>query len=112
MRSNVFVGARALRERKAFRDFLKKNFPEKLKVIYEKISEMVFNDENNVRTSKVLQKLFIEIYEFYVKGDERLEKELIESLRIKYDKEKQPGEVLFQLVEDLKSKERRKNEKG
>ncbi len=112
MRRYIFVGAHAPRERKVFREFLKKNFPDKVRNIDEKVSEMVFNDRNNVRTSKILQKLFIEIYEFYIKGNEKLEEELVETMRIVYDKkEKKAAEALLELVERLKSRERKMEEK-
>lgn len=111
MRRYIFVGAHAPRERKVFREFLKKNFPDKVRNIDEKISEMVFNDKNNVRTAKILQKLFIEIYEFYIKGNEKLEEELLETMRIVYDKKvKKPSEALLELIETLKSIERKKEE--
>lgn len=112
MRRFIFVGAHATRERKAFREFLKKNFPDKLRNIDEKISEMIFNDKKNVRTAKILQKLFIEIYEFYIKGNEKLEEELVETIRIAYDKKKKKAnEVLSELIETLKNIERLKEEK-
>lgn len=104
MRRNIFVGAHAPRERKSFRGFLKKHFQDKLRNIDEKVAEMVFNDKENVRTSKILQKLFIEVYEFYIKGNEKIEKELLDTLRIKYNKDDEPSEVLMKLVESLKSK--------
>ncbi|MEO0196347.1 MAG: hypothetical protein ABIL78_00345 [candidate division WOR-3 bacterium] len=107
MRRNVFVGAHAFRERRAFREFLKKHFPDKLRIIDEKISEMVFNDEKNVRTSKILQTIFLEVYEFYVKGNENMEKALVEALRIRYDKNfLDPSQVLSELIERLKDKKR------
>lgn len=113
MRRNIFVGAHAFRERKAFREFLKKYFPDKLKIIDEKISEMVFNDGMNNRTSKILQKLFLEIYEFYIKGDESMERAIVDALRIRYNKnELEPSRVLSELVESLKNRSRRKNERG
>ncbi len=108
MRRYIFVGAHAPRERRLFREFLKRNFPDKIRNIDEKVSEMVFNDKNNVRTSKILQKLFIEIYEFYIKGNEKLEEELVETMRIVYDKRwKKPGEALLELVERLKNPEKK-----
>ncbi len=113
MRRKIFVGAHAKRERKAFKEFLTKYLKDKVRNIYDKIAEMVFDDENNVRTSKILQKIFVEIYEFYIKGDEKLESALVKELKIIYNKkEDSPSDVLSKLVFYLKNqKDTMKEEK-
>jgi hypothetical protein len=104
MRKNIFTGAHATRERIAFRDFIKKHFPDKIRVINDKISDLVFADADNNRTSKLMQRIFVEIYEFYIKGNEHLEEALLSALKVRYDKNKAPAEVLNELVENLKTK--------
>jgi hypothetical protein len=104
MRRKIFVGAHAKRERKAFKEFLIKYLKDKVRNIYDKIAEMIFEDENNVRTSKILQKIFVEVYEFYIKGDEKLESALVKELKIVYNKkDMNPSDVLSKLVSYLKN---------
>ena len=102
MRKNIFVGAHATRERKAFYDFLKEHFPDKLDFISHKIMDMTFNDDQNRRTSKILQEMFVEIYEYFIKGNPKLEEELVNRLRIRYDKSMKPGDILSEIADNIK----------
>jgi hypothetical protein len=104
-RKYIFTGRYGSRERKAFKEFLMKHLKDKLPVINEKIAEMTFEDKDNLRTSKILQKIFVEVYEFYIKGDEELEKELFKMLRITRYKRKISetlSDIVFNLKEALK----------
>ena len=108
-RKYIFTGRYGSRERKAFKEFLMKHLKDKLPVINEKIAEMTFEDENNLRTSKILQKIFIEVYEFYIKGDEELEKELFKALKITRYKRKISetlSDIVFNLKEALKGEDK------
>ena len=103
-RKYIFTGRYGSRERKAFKEFLMKYLKDKVRNIYDKIAEMIFEDENNLRTSKILQKIFVEVYEFYIKGDEKLENALVKELKIVYNKkDMNPSDVLSKLVSYLKN---------
>lgn len=102
MRKSIFVGAHAMRERKAFYDFLKEHFPDKLDFISQRVMDMVFYDDKNQRTSKILQTMFVDIYEYFIKGNPNLEEDLVKRLRIRYDKSKKPGDILRDIVDNIK----------
>jgi len=70
-RKSIFTGRYAYRERMGFIRFLKRFYPRKLKEINDFIANFVFDDEENVRTAKVLQKALVKFYEEN-KDDEKI----------------------------------------
>ena len=101
MRKKIFTGSQAQRERKAFSNFLQNHLKDKMSIIKQRLWELVINDEKNLRTSEILQKLFIEIYDYYIK-DTELESELVNSLKIR--KTALSHKLLKEIVENLKEK--------
>jgi hypothetical protein len=95
-RKSIFTGRYAYRERIGFMRFLKKFYPNKLKEMNDFIANFVFDDEENVRTAKVLQKALVKFYEEN-KDDERIYF-LLKYLKIKSLKE------LSEIVDNLKKK--------
>jgi ferritin len=76
--------------------FLKRFYPDKLNEISDFIANFVFDDEENVRTAKVLQKALVKFYEEN-KDDERINF-LHKYLKIRSLKE------LSEIVNNLKKK--------
>ena len=96
-RKLIFTGRYAYRERIAFRDFLKRFYPSELKKIEAFIADLVFEDEKNIRTSKILQKAFIKFCEENIKEDDEITKKvLMNYIRIKGVKK------LSELIDNLK----------
>ena len=100
-RKLIFTGRYAYRERIAFRDFLKRFYPNELKKIEAFIAELVFEDEKNIRTSKILQRAFIKFCEENIKEEDEITKKVIMNY-LKIRGVKKLSELIDNLKESLK----------
>ncbi len=102
MRRSLFIGAYANRERRSFKRFIENHLKEHEDEINRTLVDMVFHDEINQRTSKILQQLFLVVYEKFLKNDEKLASIFVEEMRIRYDKDRTPLEVLNEIADYIR----------